>query len=69
MVRKSPDKQWTRQNSILFHETIPLKFKILRLGICFGHFSADALKNCHILPILQYTVWRFFYIESNYNVG
>jgi hypothetical protein len=25
MVRKSPDKQWNRQNSILFHETIPLK--------------------------------------------
>jgi hypothetical protein len=24
MVRKSPDKQWNRQNSILFHETIPL---------------------------------------------
>jgi hypothetical protein len=27
MVRKSPDKQWNRQNSILFHETIPLKKK------------------------------------------
>jgi hypothetical protein len=25
MVRKLPDKQWNRQNSILFHETIPLK--------------------------------------------
>jgi hypothetical protein len=24
MVRKSPDKQWNRQNYILFHETIPL---------------------------------------------
>jgi hypothetical protein len=24
MVRKSPDKQWNLQNSILFHETIPL---------------------------------------------
>jgi hypothetical protein len=24
MVLKSPDKQWNRQNSILFHETIPL---------------------------------------------
>jgi hypothetical protein len=24
MVRKSLDKQWNRQNSILFHETIPL---------------------------------------------
>jgi hypothetical protein len=25
MVRKSPDKQWNGQNSILFHETFPLK--------------------------------------------
>jgi hypothetical protein len=25
MVRKSPDKQWNRQNSILFNETISLK--------------------------------------------
>jgi hypothetical protein len=24
MVRKSPDKQWNRQNFILFHETLPL---------------------------------------------
>jgi hypothetical protein len=24
MVRKFPDKQWNRQNTILFHETIPL---------------------------------------------
>jgi hypothetical protein len=24
MVRKSPDKQWNHQNSILFHERIPL---------------------------------------------
>jgi hypothetical protein len=31
MVRKSPDKQWNHQNSILFHETIPLKqTKILK---------------------------------------
>jgi hypothetical protein len=30
MVRKSPDKQWNRQNSILFHETIPLKKVKLR---------------------------------------
>jgi hypothetical protein len=28
MVRKSPDKQWNRQNSILFHETIPLMYAI-----------------------------------------
>jgi hypothetical protein len=25
MIRKSPDKQWNRQNSILFHETIRLR--------------------------------------------
>jgi hypothetical protein len=25
MVRKSTDKQWNRPNSILFHETIPLR--------------------------------------------
>jgi hypothetical protein len=23
IIRKFPDKQWNRQNSILFHETIP----------------------------------------------
>jgi hypothetical protein len=28
MVRKSPDKQWNRQNSILFHETIPLSLEM-----------------------------------------
>jgi hypothetical protein len=30
MVRKSPDKQWNRQNSILFHEAIPLRMKVLQ---------------------------------------
>jgi hypothetical protein len=29
MGRKSPDKQWNRQNSILFHETIPLLWRTL----------------------------------------
>jgi hypothetical protein len=29
MARKSPDKQWNRQNSILFHETIPAQMLLI----------------------------------------
>jgi hypothetical protein len=32
MIRKSPDKQWNRQNSILFHKTIPLMFGLFKIA-------------------------------------
>jgi hypothetical protein len=31
MVRKSPNKQWNRQNYILFHETIPLSDTVAKI--------------------------------------
>jgi hypothetical protein len=36
MVRKFPDKQWNRQNSILFHETIPLKPSMVASPSCWS---------------------------------
>jgi hypothetical protein len=37
MVRKSPDKQWNRRNSILFHETIPLNAIMNKYGAEKSH--------------------------------
>jgi hypothetical protein len=33
MIRKSPDKQWNCQNSVLFHETIPLSPSGIHLAL------------------------------------
>jgi hypothetical protein len=34
MVVKFPDKQWSRQNSLLFHETIPLiEYILTKIGM------------------------------------
>jgi hypothetical protein len=44
MVRKSPDKQWNRQNSILFHETIPLN-KLVWCAVLKGTLKKHLLRN------------------------
>jgi hypothetical protein len=42
MVRKSPDKQWNRPSSILFHETIPL---MLGQNWTYGNFQSPWTPN------------------------
>jgi hypothetical protein len=37
MARKSPEKQWNCQNSILFHETIPLNNGMSQLIFSWAH--------------------------------
>jgi hypothetical protein len=44
MVRKSPDKQWNRQNSILFHETIPLIFKGISCTLLYLNHNDGSLR-------------------------
>jgi amino acid permease len=43
MVRKSSEKQWNRQNSILLHETIPLMFHVVLTSMSVGAFSSFTL--------------------------
>jgi hypothetical protein len=63
MVRKSPDKQWNRQHSILFHETIPL---IINKKLCVTSWKGLTKKPKEELVHLQIS-WRFAHTYVNRN--
>jgi hypothetical protein len=45
MVRKSPDIQWNRQNSILFHATFPLNAQNTAIQERLYNYSAHRNSN------------------------
>jgi hypothetical protein len=47
MVRKFPDKQWNRQNSILFHETNRYHFNMVNIRKDYCGTSCPEPPVCH----------------------
>jgi hypothetical protein len=68
MVRKSPDKQWNRQNSILYHETIPLSPDLYTNALkafvgCAGALYAPLCRECP--SELLFTIYTTFKFDTN----